>query len=104
MKSSYQDHYNPELKPDPRNLTPAGSVTRGGRMISQRETYGYYYKASSPRPVTLNSKSVPETPTAIFPLERSCTTAELYRKSLNDNMWPYVEHKSSCFYVTKPDY
>ncbi|KAA0197807.1 hypothetical protein FBUS_01091 [Fasciolopsis buskii] len=59
MKSSYQDHYNPELKPDPRNLTPAGSVTRGGRMISQRETYGYYYKASSPRPVTLNSKASP---------------------------------------------
>ncbi|TPP65538.1 hypothetical protein FGIG_10725 [Fasciola gigantica] len=94
MKSSYQEHYNPEGKPDAQNLPPAGSITRGGRMLSQRETYAYH-KTPTPRLPVPDSHSLLGLPSEVDLPRRSHTATELYQRSLNDNMWPYLEHSQT---------
>ncbi|VDP73551.1 unnamed protein product [Echinostoma caproni] len=99
FKSSYREHYKTTNDPKRQCLPAAGSITRGGRLISQRETYPYY---CTPTPVLRLpcAQSVPKTLSPVNPKDRSQTTVDCYQNSLDQNIWPYLEHKSSCFYTT----
>ncbi|KAF8569825.1 hypothetical protein P879_03456 [Paragonimus westermani] len=78
----------------------AGLITRGGRLRTQRETYQFY---SSPRSLKTDRVAKLARQTKAHSVQNRLDsneqdTKELHQIRVKQNVWPFLEHKNSCFY------
>ncbi|KAF5403982.1 hypothetical protein PHET_02630 [Paragonimus heterotremus] len=78
----------------------AGLITRGGRLRSQRENYEFYPSLHNVK-TDPGVKLVRQTKANFVQNRRNSNeqdTKEFHEIRVKHNLWPFLEHKNSCFY------